>query len=583
MKMNRRRCALCIVFLLFSGFALCLAGLREVRADREEESEPDSAGIVGLTVEQQADYACEAGALIEMTVLIQVDSEEVPAQNLVIRDAFPEGLTLLGQAVSGAEDVTVLPYRENGWKVSCPLLSPGQTLVMVSECRVETAAAGRELLNVVRARADNSGKIRSARDLWVNTGTLGIYQSFSQSSWREGESVLWQVICYNETADTLIRNLSLTGLHPPKGLEVQSEEDVTLRGLHDFVEVPRSDERTGIQTKSQQNVCNLSQTEDGWKMSLAYLPGQQPLFLQFSCLAVQDGEEETVKITAAGEQVGSVVYHEADWTREPLLGMELRVVNRHLMNDPRRLPREFQVGETVEYEMEIENLSDREALQNVIVADRSLPEGVSLRQVWAGEEEITKRVTREKQGFYFYLGEIRPEGRMILRYSCRIEQSANGMELLTQATVQADNAVRVRKTARIWVNSPELIVEQETSRQQDLRQHVITVRQANTGCASRNLVLEDVIDANREQILEDSVRILDENGEELPLKFWILGDHLFIHTDFLLVRDACYQIYDAAAQETVLQAYHQPTGRREETSLTITFSTRPFLTVNSLT
>ncbi len=572
MNMNRSRCALCIAFALLVCFCIRMNGMRTVRAAGADAGKHNSAGAT-LEVKQQADYACDAGALIEMSALIHIASTDETAENLVIKDAFPTGLTLLGQAVSGAEDVTVEAYRENGWKVRCPQLSPGQTLVIVSECKVETSAAGRELLNVVRVKSEHTDTIRSARDLWVNTAELGIYQSCSQPSWREGESVLWQVICYNETADTLIRNLSLSGLTPPDGLSVQSEEDVTLRGLKKIVDVPRSDNRTGIHTTSQQNVCNLSRTDEGWELSLAYLPGQQPLLLQFSCVAVQEGQAEAVAIAAVGEQVGNAILHEMDWPREPLLSADLKVVNHQLLTDARRLSDEFQVGETVEYELVIENLSDCETLKNVIVSDHSLPEGLKLKQVWAGEEEVTRRITRQQQGFYFSLGEIQPEGIVILRYCCRIKKSANGMELLTQASVQADNAVRVNKTARIWVNSPELIVEQETDRRQEFLQHTITVRQANTGCAARNLVLENVIDGAREQVLEDSVRILDENGAELDLEFWVLGNHLFIHTDFLLVRDACYEVFDAAHQETVLQAIHQPTGRRERTQLTIEFST----------
>lgn len=579
-----------------------------------------------LTIDKYVDrYEHQVGDAVSYTVVINNVKDYTVAKNVVVSDlSLPAGLKLKDENVKvtfspesaqntvgwpvadgtqsiqkqGLENrVEVIPDHKNTWTVQSAYLSSDANMTITFDCEATEEINGLETVNQASVTADNllkddEGKSVVVWDdakIYVNTVDLTIDKTASAYEWKVGDTVLYRIeVSSRDCAPgTVARNVVIRDIEIPEGLLLEDVSQVTVNGVPAVVTSPwagsaditnQLDEDAYGLVQESENQATMESQENGFAVTIPYLPQGELVEIEFPCKAVsvaegQDGWEWINKASAqADNQRGNQpVEDDAEiYINHANMTLDKTVINPYYQPDSEeydnREPYEFRVGEQVEYQLIVQNIQKNSIAENVVIADVSLPEGFTLsgdnpvvvegfQAMWnqpvAGtvdtanqldenhyreveQKEFTYSVELQEgenqtTGFVVRMDRLpcttgdalNPEWNtpIVIKYYCVATEQMNGCEIINLASVSADNAEEKTDNETIWINSPHLEVTKKADRKEyslgDLITYEIVAAQNQEGCKARNITFADVILTEGVKLQKDSIVLLDESGKLL--------------------------------------------------------------------
>ncbi len=204
-----------------------------------------------------------------------------------------------------------------------------------------------------------------------------------------------------------------------------------------------------------------------------------------------------------------------------------------------------------EYVVRVANEQAGTVADNVVVADDSLPEGMTLATDADGNPAISLRENGESvemawsdggatgtlaaidatgetpswaldcsgDGWTLSIDRLAHDRTVEVVYRVVPDESVSGWEIENVAQATAENCPTVEDTAVTWVNQPHLVVE-KTASEESLTEGdevTYTVRVTNTtaGTLARSVMVSDLADAEGVELLRDTIRVFDSAGEDV--------------------------------------------------------------------
>lgn len=615
----------------------------------DEESRPRQANAArdiwvntpSLTVDKRADkYEWQVGEDISYQVVVNNTVSNTIGKSIKIADdSLPQGLLLYQESISveGVQEEISYPVGDqktgfswkelknqvklttdnNGWTLDIAYLPANKPVVVTFKCKAEESSNGREHQNKVTVSGENAEEVQDDAKAYINTASFLIEKKADHYEWQVGEKVAYSVKVKNTKEGTIGRNVIIKDMDLPEGLTL-AEEEILIEGIPEGIanyvegeeDVPGQLDTGKYNTMEEKQVeWNLEQWEQGWNLQISDLPCNQEVTITFYCIAEREGNgKEAVNQASVEALNGSLVEDDGEiYINTALLTIDKKVINPNLEKNDNRLEREFRVGETVIYQVEVNNLQPGSIARNLEITDVSIPEGLALIE---GEEALTykglpdvflnpvlgtqdpdsvlnpeyygeveekaieRTMTREENGWRFSVSDLPYNTPVTVQFHCQVLESINGMEIINRADASADNGEKVEATAAIWCNSPELNIVKEADKEVykygDIVTYTIQVSQEKTGCAARNIILEDIIDTEGVQLQKNSIVLLNSRKEKIEGDISVTGNNFSIQTESALVKDDNYSVWKSGQGE-ILQAMWNPLELQEETSLTVEY------------
>lgn len=373
-----------------------------------------------LEIEKDALYdVWKVGDKVTYTVEVTQTKQDGYAVNLTIMDTdIPSGLRLLGvPKVSGPNYGTAASASSNGrngWVVTCPLLMYGDSIKIEFECLALEEVNGIDTLNTASVTADNFvdsyGDPTSASDsaeVWINSPTLTVDKVADRYEYEVGDTVKYTVNVNNINDYTVAKNVVVSDISLPDGLELQGEPTVDMGDAQTSIGWPVADGSTSIATEPDQNIVQVIPDGNSWTVKAKYLPSGQPMQIVFNCKATKtvNGIESQNVVTATADNFLSL-----DQKQEPQTAQDDAevYVNTAAFDIEKKVSDgnyEWQVGDHVPFDVTIRNINDENTLnladdpkyaglsdeekakigaagktvaRNVIITDKDIPDGFKL-------------------------------------------------------------------------------------------------------------------------------------------------------------------------------------------------------------
>lgn len=373
-----------------------------------------------LTIEKDALYdVWKVGDEVIYAVEVTQTKQDGYAVNLTIMDTdIPTGLKLLGvPTVSGpnyGEAASVSSNGRNGWIVTCPLLMYGDSIKIDFKCLAQEEVNGKDTLNTASVTADNFvdsyGDPTSASDsaeVWVNSPTLTVDKVADRYEYEVGDTVKYTVNVNNINDYTVAKNVVVSDISLPEGLELQGEPQVNMGDAQTSIGWPVADGSASIATEPDQNIVQVTPDGNTWTVKAKYLPSGQPMQITFNCKATKavNGIESQNVVKATAENFLSL-----DQKQEPQTAQDDAevYVNTAAFDIEKKVSDgnyEWQVGDHVPFDVTIRNINDENTLaladdpkyaglseeekakigaagktvaRNVIITDKDIPDGLIL-------------------------------------------------------------------------------------------------------------------------------------------------------------------------------------------------------------
>ena len=373
-----------------------------------------------LEIEKDALYdVWKVGDKVTYAVEVTQTRQDAYAVNLVIRDnTIPSGLKLLGvPRVSGPNYGTAASASSsgsNGWVVTCPLLMYGDSIKIEFECLALEEVNGKDTINTAMVTAENfvdenGGELieSDSAEVWINSPTLTVDKVADRYEYEVGDTVKYTVNVNNINDYTVAKNVVVSDISLPDGLELQGEPTVDMGDAQTSIGWPVADGSTSIATEPDQNIIQVIPDGNSWTVKAKYLPSGQPMQIVFNCKATKtvNGIESQNVVTATADNFLSL-----DQRQEPQTAQDDAevYVNTAAFDIEKKVSDgnyEWQVGDHVPFDVTIRNINDENTLdladdpkyaglteeekakigaagktvaRNVIITDKDIPDGLIL-------------------------------------------------------------------------------------------------------------------------------------------------------------------------------------------------------------
>lgn len=594
-----------------------------------------------LTVDKRASrYEWQVGEDVSYQVVVNNRAADTIAKNVRIADiSLPPGLALHEESISVEGILDRIPYpvgdkktgftwkemenpvnltaKDNGWTLDIAYLPANKPVVIKFQCRAQEPSNGAEQQNQVTVTAENAGEVQDDAKAYINTADFLIDKEADHYEWQVGEEVSYSVKVKNTREGTIGRNVTIKDMSLPEGLTL-AQEEILVEGIAEVISNPvegEEDTPSQLDTEKYNTVeekevqWSLEQWEGGWNLQISDMPYDQEVSITFRCLAQIEGNgRESVNKASVEALNGALVEDDGEiYINTALLTIDKSVVNPNLEKNDNRLDTEFRVGETVVYEVVVNNLQPGSIARNLEITDLSLPEGLCLAE---GEEAVTysglpdtflnpvdktqdpdsmenpehygeveekaieRILTREGNGWRLVISDLPYNTPVTVEFHCQVQESINGMEIINTASAAADNGEAVQASAKIWCNSPQLNIVKEADKEVykygDITTYSIEISQEAAGCVARNVILEDVIGTEGVRLQKNSIVLLNSKGEKMEADIQVTGNHFAIKTGAALVKKANYSLWEQKTGE-ISQAMWNPLELQEETSMTVEY------------
>lgn len=604
-----------------------------------------------LHIDKTADhYEWQVGDDVEYKVVVINQQPGTIAKNVEISDiSLPEGLQLKadptvsgwpssvdypvadekdGMATEEKEAFYKLEQKEGGWFLKGNFLPAETPITITFQCTATDTINGVESVNQASALCDNNkddAVVWDDAEIYTNTAVWSIDKTADHYEWKVGEDVEYTVVVENTVDGTIARDVVISDTNMPEGLALNEGEDaITVEGIP---ETYINKIAGTVDPSNELNPDNYNETEEvpiesemlregtGWKLTISNLPAKTPVKITFKCQATEEanGKESVNKATVTADNSELVEDDAEVYVNTANLKLTKSVINNYLDKNDNRLPNEFRVGETVEYQVKVENLREGSIARNLVITDTSLPEGLKLDEgedaitvegimdtitnpipgtsdrpseensEWYNETEekkVESSLTREGTGWKLEVSDLpcTADGTatpIVITFKCTVQQEVNGWEIINRAHAVADNAAEVTDDEKVWINTPQLRIFKDADKSEykygDIATYTINVYQAATGCVARNVVIEDVIDTAGVKLQKNSIVLLDENGKKIDADIEVVNDTFIIHTNRNLVDEDYYTIWDKENGGELIQSSNNPLNEQHQVKMTVEY------------
>lgn len=507
-----------------------------------------------------------------------------------------------------------------GFSFYCGYLPYSYPVTILCHCTATEDANAHESVNVALVQAENAPESSDDAEAFVNTGELWIEKTADHYEWQVGEQVEYTVTVENRKEGTIARNVTIWDNAMPVGLSLASPDSVSISGIPERIiqpvagtpDIPNSVNPEFYQETAEKMVSyEFIPDGTGWRMNISDLPAYTPVTIHFFC-TVTEPVNGTESINMAGVQAENAPQTTDDaeaYINTAVLSLEKGFDNLYLAAGDGREAHEFRVGEQIYYRVIVDNLQKGSIARNVVISDVSLPQGLALDggedavQIYgipqtiqnpvagtddAGnllnpenynqveEKPVITQFIRQGTGWILSVSDIPYHTPVTVVFRCTVQESVNGMEVVNTANAYADNAAPVKGTSKVWINSPVIRVEKSSDKPSykygDIITYTVVMTQEQTGCAARDVVLEDGIETPGVKLLKDSIVLLDEKGNLIEGSIEANDDNTFrVSTGRNLVKDEEYLIYDSEQGGAVEQVMMNPLNCRDEEKMTVEY------------
>lgn len=388
------------------------------------------------------------------------------------------------------------------------------------------------------------------------------------------------------------------------------------------------DEEQYNETVTRNIDWNLETTGNGWQLKISALPAGFDVRIHFTCEALEAGNgEENVNIgNVTAENAPESSDDSEAYVNTAVLTIDKEVVNRYAEGgsedkEDGREPYEFRLGEDIEYRVTVRNLQAGSIARNVLISDLTLPDGLVLNDgedavtvsgipqqyvnPTAGTEDtdsqldeshyketevlpVNSQITREGTGWTLQIDNLpctemdelnQWDEPVVVTFHCTASEDVNGWEILNTAKASADNAVEVKDSERIWINSPVLNVYKNADREKylvgDTVTYTVDMTQEQVGCVARNITVSDAIATEGVKLQKNSIVLLDKDGTRLPVPeedVEVRGNSFVIHTGRNLIKETGYSSWDAEQGGISMKGNYNPLELESESRLTVEYA-----------
>ena len=461
---------------------------------------------LSLTKEAAA-YEWEVGDTVTYTVQVNQTVPGTHANRITVSDTLPAGLSLIDAQVSGVNGITMTKTGEV-WEAKIPELDHTQTATFTVIARALEAGNGKELVNTARAVADNAGEVTDSAEIYVNSPSLALTKSVSKYEWQVGDTVDYTVKVRNTKAGTIARDVVISDTSLPAGLTLAGDPKLT--GAPGSVQVPiAGDKAVHGETKEAAVTNSIARKGTGWEASLSHLASGAEVTITYPCKATEagNGKELVNTARAVASNAGEVTDTAEVYVNSPSLALT-KSVSKY----------EWQIGDTVDYQVTVKNTKAGTIARELVITDTSLPAGLTLtgaprlagvpatiRNPVAGDKTVhnetqgktvTSSISRKGSGFEIKVSDLPADTLLTITYPCTATEAGNGKELVNTAKAGAANAREVSDTAEVYLNSPSLTVTKSVAGYEwqvgDTVDYTVKVRNTKAGTLAKDVVISDI-------------------------------------------------------------------------------------------
>ncbi|MGL6206996.1 MAG: isopeptide-forming domain-containing fimbrial protein, partial [Lactobacillus panisapium] len=301
----------------------------------------------------------------------------------------------------------------------------------------------------------------NSNEVSINSPALKIEKSVDQSEIQVGDTATYTIKVTNTVSVTTAKNVVVTDTSLPTGFEYVSAAS------------------SGV-------AATVTQSGNGFTAKAASLAYGDTLTITYKVKATSAANGATTTNTA---------YASADNADKTSATAKVYVNKAELAINKTVSKYEWQVGDVVDYTVEVRNTASGTVAKNVVISDISLPEGLKVDgNITVSDSSVT--VTKEDTGFKATSAQLAFDKTITITFTCTATKAVNGTEVTNTATATADNAETVKDTAKVYINSAALSITKSTSKKEwevdDLVDYTVVVKNTEKGTVARNVVVSDV-------------------------------------------------------------------------------------------
>ena len=410
-------------------------------------------------------YEHQVGEKASYTITAKQTKEGATAVDVIVKDTdLPEGFSIVEDSmkVSGIDDYDV-KLVEGGFELTTAELPYGKTITIQFDAMPTKEVNGTIIDNTVTADSWQTETKEASASVYVNSPKMDIQKSVERKGYAVGETVDYTLELTQLNEGCFMRNVELTDTIQTDGVKLlpgtliildKNNKDVTDQYDVTF------DGNKGFTIKTKENFAGPSGTVPPTEQGVADykdLTCNTYLKIQYSAKLASDDlaglEVQNIAVSPATENTnGDVIKEDPDIPSGgdeteltvPVKGAELKITKD---SDKKQ----YAVGETGEYTVNVEQIRPDYTAKNVVIKDAfEQKEGLSIDadsiKVKKGRTDITEqcKITVDEDGTGYQIqtnNDLAYGEEMTVTYNVTFtSETLVGTDIVNVAVTSADNA-----------------------------------------------------------------------------------------------------------------------------------------------
>ena len=461
-----------------------------------------------LDIKKKADKEVySTGATAKYTLVVKQTVENAVAKNVVITDtldtnlAKAENIKITDKNNSEVANVQIT-NTEKGFTINTNSdLAYDEFFTVTYDVSLANAQlSGKNISNTATTQADNGDKKTDENIVTVTKPALEISKISNKKIYSTGEIAKYTLVVKQTVENAVAKNVvvsddfNTTKISKPTNVKVVDMNGQVLNNA----EITMTDKGFNIKTNA-----NLAYNEF---FMITYDVGM--LNAELSEIDIVN----TAKTSA--ENANEVNVNNTVNVTIPKLTIK-KDVNKTA----------FSSNETAQYKLVVTQTVENAIAKNVVITDSFDKENIVPRHVKVinseGKELENVDVTITKNGFTINTAsDLAYNEFFTVTYDAKLSNAKLvGETIKNTANAKADNADMVEDAKSITIGKPNLSIvktsDKEVYGMNENANYTIKVTQTVKDAAAQNVVITDVFDNGNVSVIEDTIKVLDKNGEEL--------------------------------------------------------------------
>ena len=441
-----------------------------------------------LVVKQTVENAVAKNVVIADTL----DNELVEPENIKITDK--DGNVLENADINKTDNGFVIYTNENLAKDEFFTVTYNVTLS-------NPTLSGKDIKNTATAKANNVEEVKDTKTITITTPALEITKKADKDVYSTGEMAKYTLVVKQTVKNAVAKNVVVSDSYDNENISKPSNiKIVDSKGKEvSNAEVIISDNGFVINTNS-----NLAADE---YFTITYNVSMANPSLS--------GKIIKNKAEASGENVEKVVTEKEVSVTTPALDIQ-KTVNKNA----------FSSNETAKYTVVVKQTVANALAKNVVITDTfdneniMAPSNIKLTDS-KGQEITNADINQSGNTLTINTNTDLAENEFItLTYDVKLSSPVLcGATVNNVATATADNTEKVESNASITIGTPDLTIEKTSDKEEygtdENATYTIKVTQTVKDAAAVNVSVVDLFDNDKVNIIADTVKVKDMNGNEI--------------------------------------------------------------------